>query len=320
MNRNIERWLFELFSKTMSHKARGKATILTFHRVSDSKSIFKQGELEIREFREKVRLLKRHFNIVSIDELLNAESEKELPPYTVVLTVDDGYEDCYSVITPIFDEFKVPGSFFITTEGIEQGGLWNDKIGNAIINTQKDEIIVSGKKLFIGDEISKTKVLEDCLTKCKYLTLQQRGQFINELNEACRTSFDQHDFLSEDQIRAMANAGMTIGAHTHSHPILAVEDDEVSYSEIKRSKDILEGIIGSPISHFAYPNGMIDRDFDNRHEKMLEELGFKSGFSTSWGHYSNNTNRYCIPRFTPWDKNEYHFAYRLVGHSCKNYG
>ena len=80
MSQNLERWLFGVFSKAVSHKSLGRATILTFHRVSDNNSLFGQEEVGILEFRDKMRLLKKHFNVVSIDELLNARVNDELKP------------------------------------------------------------------------------------------------------------------------------------------------------------------------------------------------------------------------------------------------
>ncbi|WP_286270971.1 polysaccharide deacetylase family protein [Thalassotalea hakodatensis] len=320
MTQNLERWLFGVFSKAVSYKSLGRATILTFHRVSDNNSLFEQEEVGILEFRDKMRLLKKHFNVVSIEELLNANFNGDLKPYTVAITIDDGYEDCYSVITPILDELKLPGAFFITTEGIEQGGLWNDKIANALLLTEQQSIHIDDEEIFIDDDVSRCAAFGKILVKCKYKKLHERSQFIALLNEQCKTEFTDYDFLTEDKIRAMANAGMIIGAHTHSHPILAVEDEQVCITEIKESKDILENITGTSIKHFAYPNGMVGRDFNGKHESMLKELGFESGFSTTWGHFSPDSNRFAIPRFTPWDKNIYRFAFRLVRHSCKKYG
>lgn len=61
--------------------------------------------------------------------------------------------------------------------------------------------------------------------------------------------------LSATQVRELAEAGIEIGGHTHSHPEL----DQLSASslgdELQASKDLLEQVAGRPVSTFAYPFG-----------------------------------------------------------------
>ena len=61
--------------------------------------------------------------------------------------------------------------------------------------------------------------------------------------------------MDADQIRSLHNAGMEIGAHTHSHPIMSRLNDADLRDEILTNKAQLESIIGSRVRTFAYPNG-----------------------------------------------------------------
>ncbi len=61
-----------------------------------------------------------------------------------------------------------------------------------------------------------------------------------------------------DQLRAMAAAGVELGAHTRRHAdIGAIGDDEAKlYDEIVGSKRDLESLIGHAVRYFAFPYGL----------------------------------------------------------------
>ena len=113
----------------------------------------------------------------------------------------------------------------------------------------------------------------------------------------------------------MRGAGMQIGAHTVSHPILARLDEAEARREIVRSKDDLESITGRPVSLFAYPNGRPGRDYTARDVELARGAGFGCAVSTSPG--AVRAARYPdlsfqLPRFTPWDRTAGAFGARLV--------
>jgi peptidoglycan/xylan/chitin deacetylase (PgdA/CDA1 family) len=60
-----------------------------------------------------------------------------------------------------------------------------------------------------------------------------------------------------DQIRALADDGAEIGAHTRTHADLgAVADPVRLVDEMLGSRDDLEQLIGRPVNYFAFPTGM----------------------------------------------------------------
>lgn len=58
-----------------------------------------------------------------------------------------------------------------------------------------------------------------------------------------------------DQIRAMAARGLTIGAHSWSHPLLPGLDEEQLQQEVVGAAARLESLLDRPVRHFAYPYG-----------------------------------------------------------------
>lgn len=81
--------------------------------------------------------------------------------------------------------------------------------------------------------------------------------------------------LTREALRALHADGHTVGAHTHSHPMLMALPEAEARREIAWSKELLEEIVGAPVIHFAYPYGM------RRHfSESLRSICLAEGFST----------------------------------------
>jgi peptidoglycan/xylan/chitin deacetylase (PgdA/CDA1 family) len=61
--------------------------------------------------------------------------------------------------------------------------------------------------------------------------------------------------LAPSQLRALAAAGMQIGSHGASHRFLSSLDTPALYSELQRSRDALQQIIGGAVDLLALPGG-----------------------------------------------------------------
>src|SRR5690606_13836355 len=70
-------------------------------------------------------------------------------------------------------------------------------------------------------------------------------------------------------------AGHTIGCHTHTHPMLPRLPRERWDEEIRRSKEILEELIGCRVRDFSYPFGM-RRHFSGALRTYCVGLGFRT--------------------------------------------
>jgi peptidoglycan/xylan/chitin deacetylase (PgdA/CDA1 family) len=295
--------------------AQNKVTILNFHRVVECRDPLRGDGLQIDTFYKKMKQLKKYFSVISLTQAIELSALGDLPPYAVVITIDDGYKDGHSNITPILNELQLSGSFFITTEGIESGMLWKDKIIENIRHTDYIKLydFLDCKEIAIGSMAEKYLAIQTIANKLKYYSIEKRDRLLEELESKIGGYSSQGLFLTRNDIVEMHNAGMEIGAHTHRHPILKQENLEDAKKEILDSKQILEGIIGSKIKHFAYPNGKLDVDFDASHQKIIRDLGFESGLSTNWGALTDiASQRYNIPRFTPWDDSSLLFSLRLI--------
>lgn len=125
--------------------------------------------------------------------------------------------------------------------------------------------------------------------------------------------------MTSIQVQELRAAGMVVGAHTVSHPILARLDQQSAREEIATSKDALEAILGEKVSLFAYPNGKIEADYRREHVEMVSELGFEAAVATNWGAASRGCDPFQLPRFTPWENGALKFGLRLAANLRRQY-
>lgn len=91
-------------------------------------------------------------------------------------------------------------------------------------------------------------------------------------------SIDHKNFLSLKQLHELLASGMTIGAHSRTHPYLtAINDKEELWREINGSKETLEVLLGVPIHEFAYPFG--------RYDDTIVAMAKKAGYRSARGDY-----------------------------------
>ena len=86
-------------------------------------------------------------------------------------------------------------------------------------------------------------------------------------------SWEEETTLSTAELREIAAAGHTIGAHTHTHPVLTALPQHAAREEIRICKEELTSLLGRPPEHFAYPFGM-RRHFSRSLRNYCRSIGF----------------------------------------------
>lgn len=97
--------------------------ILMYHHVKPIDARLKKDSygreltLPPAEFEWQLRyLLNRGFQTTTMADLaLHIQGRKDLPPRSIILTFDDGYDDSYLFVFPLLRRYGLTGSFFITT-------------------------------------------------------------------------------------------------------------------------------------------------------------------------------------------------------------
>ena len=293
-------------------------SILVYHRVLNRSDYLRPGVPTVKEFSWQMELLAKNFSPLSLPDAIDRLRNGELPPRAVCVTFDDGYADNLELALPELQRWKVPATIYIATHYLNGGRMWNDSIIEFIRTYRKESLLlnsVSDQPLAMNSHKERLASAQKLISFAKYLDQESRHDFSEQLvQKSAResNSLPNHLMLSNRQVVELHNRGVTIGAHTVTHPILLEIPDETSRSEISEGRAQLEDIIQSPVAHFAYPNGIRGRDFSDRHEEMIKDLGFSSAVTTHRGASNKKIRLTAMPRFTPWDKEPHRFALRLA--------
>lgn len=298
-----------------------RLTILIFHRVLPAQDPLFPGEEYAESFTWKMRLLSDHFNVLPLSEAVDRLRTNSLPARAVCITFDDGYRDNSEVALNILQKAGLTATFFIATGYMGNGRMFNDTVIDSIRRTAYDELDLKPMGLgrySLKDHNCRKTTIEEIILALKYLPQSERAEKAEMLSEICRTTPPDDLMMSQAQIRQLHGAGMEIGAHTVSHPILKEIDEQAAFSEIEQSRDQLTEIIGTKPDLFAYPNGKPEIDYKLEHAHMVKKLGFSCAVTTSWGTSTSNSDPYQLPRIGPWDNTPFRFMGRIIRAARQN--
>lgn len=100
-------------------------------------------------------------------------------------------------------------------------------------------------------------------------------------------------FMTWDQIREMAEAGVTIGAHSASHLHMPKASRERNLDELARSEKRYQAMLGRTPEIFAYPFGESSLSI----QVMAKDAGFLAAFGQHSGAFDKDTGMFDLPRF-----------------------
>ena len=145
----------------------------------------------------------------------------------------------------------------------------------------------------------------------------------DQVFERDRRCAEANRFLDWGQVREMASAGMTIGAHTGGHVKPCAVQPSAFRQEVERSKNVIEDRLGVACEYFAYPWGRA-RDLDQRHVDVAMEAGFRAVVATINGTNGTGQDLFRLRRTTIYGGDDFGtfqrvLAGRLDWPSAKNF-
>lgn len=168
-----------------------------------------------------------------------------LPPYPLVVTLDDGHRN-NTKLAPLFREFGVRPTIYLCSRivGTTRPYWWKtaaaDRIGAEALKRLPDP--------------------------------ERRRRMAEAGDDPDReTDAERRQAMGWDEIRRMAEVA-DFGAHTRTHPILLRCDDRTCAEEIALCRRELEEATGGPCRHFAFPNG----DFGEREIAEIRRAGYRT--------------------------------------------
>jgi peptidoglycan/xylan/chitin deacetylase (PgdA/CDA1 family) len=294
---------------------KGALAILTFHRVLASRDPLLPEEPAVEEFSRRMDVLARYFRVLPLLGAVRRLADgAALPPRAVCITFDDGYANNLEVAAPILAARNLPATVFIAPGFADGTLMFNDLVIEAARNAPGPlDLAELGLGRFdLHDPPSRRQFAISMIGKLKHLPPEERARKAARIAEQAGLANPPRLMMNDGQIRALAAAGLDIGAHTVNHPILACLDPSTARREIAESKERLEALAGKRVRTFAYPNGKMKVDFNETHVRLVREVGFECAVTTEWGAARRGTDRYLLPRIAPWDAGRFRYALRIL--------
>ena len=295
--------------------SRGRLSILIFHRVlAEADPLFPELPTAT-EFEQRMRWVKAWFNVLPLDRAVDMLYAGSIPSRALAVTFDDGYSDNEEIAAPILRRCGMTATFFISTGYLGDGCMWNDLVIESVRGCRSEalDLRTHGLATFRMDSIpARRQAIEAILTAIKHHEPAQRQSITEAIVAATGAAPPPALMMKVAQVRSLRALGMHVGAHTVKHPILTRLATAAAHGEMSASKRELESMLGESITLFAYPNGVPGQDYDAEHVRLARECGFRAAVSTAWGAASIRSDRFQLPRFTPWDRTRLRYGWRLL--------
>jgi peptidoglycan/xylan/chitin deacetylase (PgdA/CDA1 family) len=233
------------------------------------------------------------YHVVALGDVLGAfQTGTDLPENAVLVTFDDAYADFGQIAWPILKHFGLPATLFVPTAypGRPDRSFWWDRLYRAIVSSSRPHLEVT----LLGTISLRTPgdrhaVLQHLRSHLKTVAHQDALSMVDDLCFRLGVSSGTNEILSWDELRRLSREGVTLAAHTRTHPVLTQISPDTARDEIVGSQQDLQLQIGQTLPVFCFPGGY----HNDTVVSILKQEGFKLAFTTERGYNS-------LGRSDPW--------------------
>ncbi|MBK1840713.1 polysaccharide deacetylase family protein [Azospirillum sp. YIM B02556] len=304
--------------------------ILMYHRVADLALDPQLLSTTPGNFDQQIAALSSLGTPMPLAEFTSRLAAGKPVDSALVVTFDDGYADNLLAAKPVLQAHGVPATMFVTA-GMVDGDreFWWDELERLLLVTENlpptitlrtgkgDQVFSLGDSAHYGADArhqhadwSVEQTNFPTLRHMLYRYLQQAVHNLGEdqrrqsvldavaawagLNRIGRTSYRP---LRAEEVVALASGVTTVGAHTMTHPMLALLSEDAQRQEILGSRCFLQELTGSTIDFFAYPYGSAP-SFSPQTIAIVKEALFAAAFSTLQAPVRAGDDLFTLPRMT----------------------
>jgi peptidoglycan/xylan/chitin deacetylase (PgdA/CDA1 family) len=262
-------------------RQRRAIVVLMLHRVLDDDEFNATHSLRgiiVRKktFEQLAAYVAQTCKPVDVTRLRPGERSSAIP---VAFTFDDGWIDNYTTAFPLARTHGIPMTIFICSGLMGcDAPFWPERV-TAALKAQQPEIQESEIEARIED------LKQRAPGAAETILARSNGHATPGLAAVDRT-------FSWEQAEELRQAGVGIGAHTHTHQILTGLKMDSALEEIQQSKSATDEAMRTTCRIFAYPNG----NHSAAVRALVANAGFDVAFTTTPGAWTLDCNGLAIPR------------------------
>jgi len=265
------------------------------------------------QFRSHLQFLKSRYHLIS-PEMFHGwlKDGGSLPQRAVLLTCDDGLLNVLTDMVPILLEEGARCLFFVSGGSLEDGvnWLWYEELYLMLDDAPKGALVAVGGKVVRKESWTAkdlAAIWSSLVEECSHKNSDDRKIALRSwrrewrLPEDWRVSQDmqaarRYHLLNRGELPQLVAQGMTVGAHSLSHPLLSKMPSELAEQEIRECKTRMESYLRQEIWALAYPFGH-EESAGVREMTMAERAGYACAFLNCGGGLLRLTSpRFGLPR------------------------
>ncbi|RWE00112.1 polysaccharide deacetylase family protein [Mesorhizobium sp.] len=319
---------FLQWSRLIAHFNR--PVVLMYHRIGEPLVDPWQLSVSPQNFARQIEILGETRDIVPLQWLVQRLCDGRPPRNAAAITFDDGYADVLQNAVPIMRRMNCLATVFVTTTAITDPAVfWWDILSRIILETTTlpDSLAiefagrnydwrVTGDAMHAqsGNAVNRTRLHFDLHALLKPLQVQEREKALERLARWARTDAGPRKSdraMTHQELRQLADTdGVSIGAHTCTHPSLPLLKQDDLEREISGSRKQCEEITGRRVVGFAYPFG----DFDDSTANAVRSAGMDYAVTTLPREVGSKVDPFRLPRLMVADWGEVDFRRRVLCH------
>ena len=330
--------------RRLARKFQRQAIVLLYHRVGESLIDPQLLGVSKECFEQHMDHLARRYSVISVRELAQALADGvDIPHHSVAVTFDDGYADNLANAKPILDKYRVPATVFVTSGYLGQDReFWWDELERVLlhastlpgtlrlhINGKVFERNLGGAARYSAGDYAQYRtwnvvnredptvrhaIYRDLCRILRPLVERERNMVMSELRSwsgVQATAREARRCLTQDEVKQLVIGDLIeVGGHTVTHSVLSGLSSSEQIVEIGTCKAHMEGILGRPVTTFAYPYGT-KSDYTDETAERVREAGFAAACANIPDVVTKKVDRYQMPRFIVRDWGRDTFAQAL---------
>jgi len=322
---------------------RRQAVILVYHRIAEVE--VDPWELAVRpaNFAQHLDVMRRLGSPISLRGLVQSMMRGAIPRGSIVVTFDDGYADNLLQAKPLLAKSGIPATVFLTAGKLGASeSFWWEELADILLRPgclpDVLEIEMEGRpcRWKLGadadydlDDASRNRGWRGWkpAPTARHRTYLELFRLMQPLREAARGhlmvalrswsargpgSRPEDRVLTAHEAVALASDGIEAGCHTMTHPRLSTLSDAEKRREVLESRNLLQEILGQPVTSFAYPFGQRG-DYDAETVAIVREAGFGVACANVPGCVTSASDVFQLPRFHVTDGDGDAFARAWTG-------
>lgn len=261
-------------------------------------------------FEAEMRYLRKHYDVISMDEYYERFVSAGFNGQEVVITFNDGYRNNLTVAAPILSSLSLPFTVFVSVNHLEKGRRFPTFINRAVLlgaqltHIQVDcldidcDLPTDTERVAIMKRINKALKHSDMAKVdliCSQLEANLSSNVLDELYEKYSSDAPMN---WDELVKLKRDYDCIIGSHCLDHFICnSFQQERETRRQIFESRHALQQRIGSECVYLAFPNGNLKQgDISESARVAVKEAGYKLAFTTMNERLQKNSDPFLLPR------------------------